>query len=194
MKFCIQCGQKVLAGAKFCGGCGAALSTLTAQPDTDPNAPTQALRVAAQAPEPPPTSTKAVQTELRSAQSPEVVTRGPQTSFDDFQAASHSNSGFFQKFGIDVRAALLAIAVDFLVFSGSVASLGMLLPVAFGAACILTFITYKIQRSWYGDDPDSAIIKAAILGLLTAIPVPIASIVAGPGGIIGLMHMLRRKK
>ena len=135
-----------------------------------------------------------MQTELRSAQSPEVVTRGPQTSFDDFQAASHSNSGFFQKFGIDVRAALLAIAVDFLVFSGSVASLGMLLPVAFGAACVLTFITYKIQRSWYGDDPDSAIIKAAILGLLTAIPVPIASIVAGPGGIIGLMHMLRRKK
>lgn len=62
-----------------------------------------------------------------------------------------------------------------------------------GAGVALTFITYKIQRAWYGDDHDSALIKALIVGLLTAIPVPLTSIVAAPGGILGLLHLLKRR-
>ena len=59
---------------------------------------------------------------------------------------------------------------------------------------VLSFVTYKIQRAWYGDDRDSALIKAAVVGLLTAIPVPITWLVAGPGGFIGLLHAIFRRR
>lgn len=104
-----------------------------------------------------------------------------------------ARGGFVQTFGIDPRAALLTMVVDFLAFGGDIISLGVLYVVELGAAVVLTYVTYKIQRSWYGDDHDAAIIKALILGLLTAIPVPISGIVAGPGGLLGIIGLFRRK-
>ena len=103
-------------------------------------------------------------------------------------------AGFIQSFGLDYRVAILAVLVDFLVFSGDVVSMGLLYPVELGAALFLTFITYMIQRRWYGDDRSSALIKAAIIGLITAIPVPISWIVAGPGGVLGLVHAIFRRR
>jgi len=102
--------------------------------------------------------------------------------------------GFIQTFGLDVRVAVLAVVIDFLAFGGNIVSFGVLYVVEIGAAIVLTFITYKIQRAWYGDDHDSALIKALVIGLLTAIPVPITGIVAGPGGLLGLVHLFRRKR
>lgn len=101
--------------------------------------------------------------------------------------------GFVQTFGLDIRVAILAVVIDFLAFSGDIVSLGALYIVELGAAIVLTLITYKIQRAWYGDEHDSALIKALIIGLLTAIPVPITGVVAGPGGLLGLIHLLRRR-
>jgi hypothetical protein len=102
--------------------------------------------------------------------------------------------GFIQTFGLDYRVAILAVLVDFIAFSGDIASMGLLYPVELGSAVVLSFVTYKIQRSWYGDDRDSALIKAAIIGLLTAIPVPISWVVVGPGGVLGLLHVLFRRR
>ncbi len=101
--------------------------------------------------------------------------------------------GFVQTFGLDVRVAALAVVVDILAFGGDIISLGVLYIVELGSAIVLTFVTYKIQRAWYGDDHDSALIKALIIGLLTAIPVPITWLVAGPGGLIGFFNLFRRK-
>ena len=53
-------------------------------------------------------------------------------------------------------------------------SVGVLTPVGVGIACVLAFIIYSIQTSWYGDNNKDARTKALIVGLLTAIPVPIA--------------------
>jgi hypothetical protein len=101
--------------------------------------------------------------------------------------------GFIQTFGLDVRVALLAVLVDFLVFSGDLISFGALYIVELVAAVVLGYITYKIQRSWYGDGHDSALIKALVIGLLTAIPVPITGVIAGPGGLIGFFNLFRRR-
>ena len=57
-------------------------------------------------------------------------------------------------------------------------------------AAALGFIVYKIQRKWYNDDHDSAMIKALIVGLLTAIPVPLTPLVAIPAGIIGIVKAI----
>jgi hypothetical protein len=58
----------------------------------------------------------------------------------------------------------------------------------------LGFITYKAQRHWYRDDQESAIIKGLIVALLTAIPTSLPGFLTIPSGIVGLVHILRRKK
>jgi len=105
-----------------------------------------------------------------------------------------SHRGFGQHFGLDPRITLLTIAVDSMLFGGLVATLGTtaLLSVPVGIA--LGFITYKAQRHWYGDDRESAIIKALIVGLLTAIPTSLPGFLTIPSGIVGLAHLLSGKR
>ena len=101
--------------------------------------------------------------------------------------------GLVQMFGLHVTAAVLTIIVDVMVFSGDALSAGILIPLGIAVAGVLGFIIYKIQRHWYGDDHNSALIKAMIVGLLTAIPVPLAPVIAVPTGIVGLVKLVRRK-
>ena len=118
--------------------------------------------------------------------------------------ASHSaphahtaTKGFDQIFGIDPRIAFLAFVVDLMLFGAAAATMGITLPVliplAIAAGIVLGRITYKAQIKWYGDDDDSAMIKAGIIGLLTAIPVGIPALVWVPSGLLGLLHNTRKK-
>ena len=104
-----------------------------------------------------------------------------------------ASRGLAQTFGLDIRAAILAVIVDLMVFGGEVLSLETLLPLGICVAFVLAFIVYKIQRKWHQDDHDSALIKAMIIALLTAIPVPLTPLIAIPGGIIGIVGAVRRK-
>jgi hypothetical protein len=104
-----------------------------------------------------------------------------------------ASRGLAQTFGLDVRAAILTVFVDLMVFGGDAVSFGLLLPIGIGVACVLGFIVYRIQVKWYGDDHDSALIKAMIVALLTAIPAPLAPLVAIPGGLLGIVGAITRK-
>jgi hypothetical protein len=97
-------------------------------------------------------------------------------------------------FGLDIRAATLAIIVDLMVFSGDAISMGILIPLGIGVAGVLSFIVFKIQRLWSCDSYESAIIKAMIVGILTAIPFPLTPLVAIPAGILGIVSAVRRNK
>ncbi len=107
------------------------------------------------------------------------------------------SKGFDQLFGIDPRIAFLAFVVDLMLFGTAAATMGIalpiLIPIAIVAGVVLGRITYKAQIKWYGDDHDSAVIKAGIVGLLTAIPVGIPAIVWVPSGLLGLLHNARKK-
>jgi hypothetical protein len=46
---------------------------------------------------------------------------------------------------------------------------------------------------WFGDDSESATIKAMILAFLCAIPTPLPAFLYVPAGVVGLVHTLRRK-
>jgi hypothetical protein len=104
---------------------------------------------------------------------------------------------FDQIFGLDPRIAFLAFIVDLMLFGSAAATMGLdlpiLIPLAIGAGIVLGRITYKAQIKWFGDDPESAAIKAGIVGLLTAIPVGIPAIVWIPSGLLGLLHNARKK-
>ncbi len=106
--------------------------------------------------------------------------------------ATHGG-GLLQTFGLDFRVAMLAVLVDVMAFSADVVSAGLLYPVEIGAALVLGVVTYKIQRAWYGDDGDSAVIKALVVALITAIPVPILPFLAGPAGLLGILRARRGK-
>ena len=102
-----------------------------------------------------------------------------------------AHRGLIQALGLDVRAAGLAFIVDQMVFSSTMMSFGLLLGVELLAGVVLAYITYKIQRHWYGDDHHSAVIKGLIIGLVTAIPVPLTStVVLVPGSLLGLVRWL----
>jgi len=101
--------------------------------------------------------------------------------------------GLSQIFGIHPAIAFLTLIVDLMLFGGEVATLGAILPVSFGAGCVLGLIAYLAQRKWYGDDKDSALIKGLILAFLTAIPTPLPALLTVPSGIVGLIHNWRRK-
>jgi hypothetical protein len=100
--------------------------------------------------------------------------------------------GLAQMLGLDIRAALLAVLVDLMVFGVDTFSLETLIPLGMCIATVLGFIVYKIQRK-AGDDHDCALIKALSIGLLTAIPVPLTPLVAVPGGLLGIFHSVTGK-
>jgi hypothetical protein len=88
--------------------------------------------------------------------------------------------------GLDMRAALLAILVDLLVFSIDTLSMEMLLPLGAVLAAALGLVVYHIQRQH--DSHRSALIKAIAIGILTFIPVPITPIFSLPAAILGLVQ------
>jgi hypothetical protein len=105
------------------------------------------------------------------------------------------HGGFLQHFGLDVRVAALFLIIDNVVVASSFATLGIFYVAELVAGVVLGLITYKIQRHWYGDDHHSALIKALVVGLLTAIPVPVLpSLPVGTAGFLGLLNMLRPKR
>ncbi len=101
--------------------------------------------------------------------------------------------GLAQVFGLSPQAAFLAVLVDMLVFTGDTLSLETLLPLGIGIAAVLGLIVYRIQRHSYNDDHNTALTKALIVGLLTAIPVPITPFFAIPGGLLGIVRAITRK-
>lgn len=107
--------------------------------------------------------------------------------------------GFAQIFGLQPAMAILTVAVNAMIFGDAVLSvpgaiftaalsLAQLVAVSTSAGAILGFITYKAQKKWYGDDKESALIKALIVGLLTAIPVGLPGFLVIPSGIVGFFR------
>ena len=101
-------------------------------------------------------------------------------------APSTPHSRFGKLFGLDPRIAFVSLIVDMMLNAGDIASAGMLLPISIMAGAVLGYVAYRAQVNWYGDDPESARIKAIILGLLTAIPTPLPELLYIPAGIVGL--------
>jgi hypothetical protein len=110
----------------------------------------------------------------------------------DHERPYHGSAGLTQLFGLDPRIAILTLLVDAMLFGGELLTMGLLIPFAIVAGLVLGFITYRAQVRWYGDDRESALIKAAVIVLLTAIPTPLPAILYIPSAVLGAVHYLRR--
>jgi hypothetical protein len=105
-----------------------------------------------------------------------------------------SPSPIVRLFGLDPRIAILTLIVDMMLNAGDLATFGLLLPVSIAAGLVLGYIIYKAQINWYGDDQESARIKAFAIGLLTAVPTPLPELLYIPAGLIGLFHGWKRRR
>jgi hypothetical protein len=121
-----------------------------------------------------------------------------QPNFRRIVSGSENEGGLIRRFGrlfgLDPRIAFSALIVDMMLNAGDIVSMGMLLPLSMAAGVVLGYVTYRAQINWYGDDPESAKIKAIILGLLTAIPTPLPELLYIPAGVVGFVRAFRRKE
>jgi hypothetical protein len=99
--------------------------------------------------------------------------------------------GFAGKFGLHPGMALLVIIVDAMLFGGDIATAGFIIPLTIAVAFGLGIVTFMAQRKWFGDDVESAFIKAFIVAGLTAIPTSLPGFLTVPAGVIGLFHKER---
>ena len=100
----------------------------------------------------------------------------------------HAARGFAQAFGLHPAIAALTLTLDSMLFAGETVTLGLFLPISLGVSAALGAITYKAQVHWYGDDDESAKLKAGILALLTAIPSALPLVLYVPAGFVGLFR------
>ena len=69
-----------------------------------------------------------------------------------------------------------------------VVTLGLSFPISAAVSTALGFIAYRAQIHWYGDDEESAALKAGILALLMAIPTGLPAFLYMPAGVIGFFR------
>jgi hypothetical protein len=115
----------------------------------------------------------------------------PEPAVNPHQMAA---KGFGQSFGLHPVVAVATVAVDMMLQSATIISGGLLIPFSIAAAVALAVITYRAQKKFYGDDGEAAGIKAAIVGLLTAIPSPLPYALFIPAGVVGWWHRRRERK
>jgi len=121
---------------------------------------------------------------------PEVIPPGrsyPATSSPEHHVAH----GFSQTFGLHPAAALLTVVVNTMVFASGFGTMGVGWLTSIPVGFVLGIIVFMTQKKWYGDDNESAFIKALIVAFLTAIPTSLPGYLTIPSGILGFFN--RRK-
>ena len=95
--------------------------------------------------------------------------------------------------GLHPLVAFGMFACDWMLFGGEVGSGGVGLAVTIPVALALTVPCLLVQRFSFRDTWGAAIGKALMVGVLTAIPMPLGSPVTLAGGVIGLLGPRRKE-
>src|SRR5438876_1147340 len=88
--------------------------------------------------------------------------------------------GMLQVFGLHPLAAFGMIAVDWMLFGEEAATFGAGWAVSVPIAAFLTLACILVQRHMYKDSWGAAMAKGIIIGLLTAIPTAIPTLLLVP--------------
>lgn len=101
---------------------------------------------------------------------------------------------FCQMIGLHPLVGFGMFAVDAMLFSAESASLGATWPISITIASVLTIGCVLIQKKGLREPWGLAIGKGLIVGLLTAIPTSIPSIITVTGGVLGTVALLANGK
>ncbi|HMY17771.1 MAG TPA: hypothetical protein PKA58_15715 [Polyangium sp.] len=96
-----------------------------------------------------------------------------------------------RQLGLHPLVAFAMIVVDLMLIAADLATVA---TVSVAVALILTIPCILLQRYAYKDEWGVAVGKGMIVGILTAIPTPLPSIVTGVGGVAGAIGMFADRK
>lgn len=96
----------------------------------------------------------------------------------------------FHTLGLHPLVAFGMIAVDLMLFAAEGATFEGSWPVSVAVGIALTIPCILIQRHGYKDPWGLAVGKGMMVGLLTAIPTPLPSVITLTGGVFGTASML----
>lgn len=96
-----------------------------------------------------------------------------------------------RQLGLHPLVAFAMIVVDVMLIASDLATVA---TVSIVVALVLTIPCILLQRYAYKDEWGVAVGKGMIVGILTAIPTPLPSIVTGVGGVAGAIGMFSDRK
>lgn len=103
-------------------------------------------------------------------------------------------SGFMamcQTLGLHPLTTVVLFAVDWMMFGGEVMTVGIGWTVSILVSFVLGFGVFLTQKHIYKDDHETALAKAVMLALLTAIPTPLPGFLTAPSGFLGLIKVIK---
>lgn len=105
-----------------------------------------------------------------------------------------AKESFCQTFGLHPLVGFSLFTVDSVLFASEVVTIdatwALTVPIGFA----LTIPAILIQKRAYGDSWRAAVGKGLTVGILTAIPLPIASLMTLTGGVLGTVRGLRSNR
>jgi hypothetical protein len=101
---------------------------------------------------------------------------------------------FGQTFGLHPLTAMGMFAVDWMLFGEEVATAGVGWVISLPVGILLGLVAMLIQKYAYKDETAIAIAKGLLVGLLTAIPTPLASFGMLPFAAFGAIRVLGPKR
>jgi phosphate/sulfate permease len=105
-----------------------------------------------------------------------------------------TRESFYQSFGLHPLVGFSLFTVDSVLFASEVASFEATWALSIPVGIALTVFSVLAQKRLYGDSWKAAFGKGILVGTLTAIPLPIASLTTLVGGIIGVGRGLAERK
>lgn len=105
-----------------------------------------------------------------------------------------TRESFCQTFGLHPVVGFGLFTVDSLLFASEVTTFEATWALTIPIGMMLTVFSVLAQKRLFGDSWRAALGKGIIVGVLTAIPLPIASFSTLLGGIIGVAKGLADKK
>lgn len=97
---------------------------------------------------------------------------------------------FVDAIALSPASAAVAIGTDLLLCGVDTATFELSLPFCAAAAGVIGYVVYRLQLN-AGDDAGNARMKAFLIGFLTALPLPVTPLLAGPAGLAGLIKNFR---
>ncbi len=95
-----------------------------------------------------------------------------------------------RSFGLHPLVGFGMFAIDMMLFDSEVLTFGLSWPISIGVGVALTIPSILIQRYSFKDGWGAAAGKGILIGVLTAIPTPLPSLISLLGGALGTVQML----
>ncbi len=121
-----------------------------------------------------------------------ALERGQTAEITPARASANVREKLAHAVGLHPLVAFGMFACDWMLFGGEAGSAGVGLAITVPVALALTIPCILLQRFSFKDGWGAAIAKGLLVGVLTAIPMPLGSPATLAGGVIGLLRPAKK--